>query len=134
MDPITVILTALAAGASAGAIDEFKDEAKEKAKAAYVKLRDLVTRRFHQKGTANGEGTLTDYEKKPKVYQAGLEDKLREADAGGDGELLAAAKALLELVQQQGSASGKYDVRIDGSEGVIVGDHATQINTFGARP
>lgn len=134
MDPITVILTALAAGASAGAIDELKDEVKDKAKAAYAKLRDLVTRRFREKGTANAEGALADYEKKPKVYQAGLEDKLRESDADRDSELMEAAKTLLEFVQQQGPASAKYSVRIDGAEGVIVGDHATQTNTFGTRP
>ena len=57
MDPITLILTALAAGASAGAIDELKDEVKGKAKAAYEKLRDLLGKRFREAGTPNAEGT-----------------------------------------------------------------------------
>jgi hypothetical protein len=46
MDPITLIIAALAAGASAGTIDALKDNAKEAATAAYGKLQDLVKRRF----------------------------------------------------------------------------------------
>ena len=45
MDPITLIVTALAAGASAGVIDALKDNAKDAAKAAYAKLRGLVRTR-----------------------------------------------------------------------------------------
>jgi hypothetical protein len=133
MDPITVILAALAAGASSGAIDELKDEAKEKAKALYGKLRDLVTRRFREKGTANAEAVLDEFAADPQSYQGGLKKKLEVADAGTDKALLDVAQALVDLVQQ--SPSSKFGgVRITGSEGVIVGDHATQTNTFGAKP
>jgi hypothetical protein len=130
MDPITLILTALAAGASAGAIDELKDEAKEKAKAAYGKLRDLVTRRFREAGTPNAEGTLADYEDDPETYEKGLSKKLTAAGADNDTDILAAAEALLDLVGQQSSTAGKYNVTITGSKGVQFGDHNTQTNTF----
>jgi hypothetical protein len=38
MEEVSLILTALAAGASAGALDALKDDVKDKAKAACVKL------------------------------------------------------------------------------------------------
>jgi RIP homotypic interaction motif len=130
MDPITLILTALVAGASAGALDELKDEAKEKVKAAYGKLRDLVSRRFREAGTSNAEGTLADYEEDPETYEKGLSKKLAAAGADNDADILAAAQALLDFVGQQGPKSGKYNVTITGSKGVQLGDHNTQTNTF----
>jgi hypothetical protein len=45
MEPVTLISTALAAGASAGAPDALKDDVKEKVKAAYAKLHGLVKKR-----------------------------------------------------------------------------------------
>jgi hypothetical protein len=134
MDPIRVILTALAAGASSGVLDELKDEAKEKAKVLYGKLRDLVTRRFHEKGTANADAVLDEFAVDPENYRGGLKKKLEAADAGADIALLNAAQALVDLVNQQQSSSKFGGVRITDSEGVIVGDHATQTNTFGAKP
>lgn len=130
MEPITLILAALAAGASAGAVDELKDEVKEKVKALYGKLRQLVSSRFGQAGTPNAEGTLADYEEDPETYEKGLSKKLAAAGADKDGDILAAAQALLDLVGQQGPKSGKYNVTVTGSEGVQVGDRNTQTNTF----
>ena len=43
MEDSPLIVTALAAGTSAGALDALKDDAKDKAKAAYAKLQDLVS-------------------------------------------------------------------------------------------
>ena len=130
MDPITLILTALASGASAGAIDELKDEVKENVKAAYGKLRDLVSRRFGEAGTLNAEGTLADYEEDPGTYEKGLSKKLTVAGADKDADILAAAQALLDLVDEQGPKSSKYNVTITGSKGIQFGDRNTQTNTF----
>jgi RIP homotypic interaction motif len=134
MDSIALILTALAAGASAGALDTLKDEAKEAAKAAYGKLRGLVGNRFRETGTVNGEAVLAEYEADPESFEKGLGKKLAAAGAGDDEALVAAANALLELLNQQGGKSGKYSVTITGSQGVQVGDHGTQTNTFSSRP
>ena len=134
MDPITVILTALAAGATAGALDELKDEVKDKVKAAYGKLRDLVRKRFREAATTNAEAILAEYETDPESYKGPLTKKLDAAGAGNDADLLAAAQALLDLVQQSEPKSGKYNVTVSGSEGVMVGDHNSQTNTFGAKP
>jgi hypothetical protein len=133
MESITLILTALAAGASAGALDTLKDEAKEAVRAAYGKLRGLISKRFREASTANGEEILAEYEADPESYEKGLGKKLAEADAGTDQALLAAANALLELLDQQGGKSSKYNVTITGSQGVQVGDHGTQTNTFSSQ-
>jgi hypothetical protein len=134
MEPITLILTALAAGASVGALDTLKDETKDAVKAAYGKLRDLIGKRFREVGTANGETILAEYEADPESYEKGLGKKLAEADAGTDEALLKAANALLELLDQQGGRPGKYNVTVTGSQGVQVGDHSTQTNTFSSGP
>jgi hypothetical protein len=134
MESITLILTALAAGASAGSLDALKDEAKDAVKAAYGKLRALVGNRFREAGTVNGEAVLAEYEQDPESFEKGLGKKLAEAGAGDDEALIAAANAVLELVRQQGVTSGKYNVTITGSQGVQVGDHGTQTNTFTAPP
>jgi hypothetical protein len=133
MDPITVILTALVAGATTGALDGLKDDVKDKAKAAYGKLRDLVNRRFREAQTPRADAILAEFDDDPEGYKDPLARKLDAAGADKDDALLAAAQAFLDLVQQPGPKSGKYNVTITGSEGVQVGDHNSQTNTFGAK-
>lgn len=129
MDPITLIVAALAAGASAGALDALKDDVKDAATAAYGKLRDLVKRRFH--GNASAEVILAEYQADPEAYKVPLTKKLTEAGAGDDAEILAVAKELMELVDPQGKSSGKFNVTFAGNaQGVVIGDHSTQTNTF----
>ena len=128
MDPITLIVAALAAGAASGALDGLKDDVKEAATAAYRKLSGLVKRRFH--GNASAEMVLAEHEADPATYEAPLAKKLTEAGAGDDGELVAAAKALMDLVDQAGAKAGKYNVTVKDSKGVQVGDGNIQVNTF----
>lgn len=130
MEPITLILSAIAAGLSAGAIDELTDEVKEKAKAVYGKLRSLLSRRFDEADTPNAEGTLADYEEDPETYERGLSKKLTAAGADKDAAILAAAQELLDLVGPQAQNSSKYNVTISGSKGVQIGDGNHQTNTF----
>jgi hypothetical protein len=131
MDPtIAMILGAIAAGATTGALDSLKDEVREKVKVAYEKLRGLITKRFQESGTAGGEIFLADYEKNPKAMESALGMKLTEAGADRDAVLVAAAKELDQLVNPQGATSGKYNVTVTNSRGVQIGDHSTQTNTF----
>jgi hypothetical protein len=127
MEDISLIVTALAAGTSAGALDALKGEAKDKAKATYAKLHSLVARRFH--GNASAELVLSEHQADPETYAAPLAKKLTEAGAGGDAELLATARVLVELLDQAGAKSGKYNVTIKDSKGFIVGD-GIQFNKF----
>jgi hypothetical protein len=128
MEPITLILTALAAGASAGPLDALKDDVKDKAKAAYTRLHGLVSHRFQ--GHPSAEIVLSEYQADPETYSAPLAKKLSEAGAGDDAELVALAKALMELIDQSGTAAGKYNVTVRDSKGVQIGDGNFQVNKF----
>jgi hypothetical protein len=129
MEPVTLILAALAAGASAGALDALKDDAKEKARAAYAKVRGLVKMRVS--GRPHGELALTEYDSAPQKWEGLLTAELTESGAAQDDDLLAAAKALMELIDQPGAKSGKYNVTMRDSQGVQIGDGNTQVNHFG---
>lgn len=128
MEEITLIMTALATGASAGALEALKDDVKDKAKVTYAKLHGLVTQRF--RGNPSAEIVLSEHQTDPETYAAPLAKKLTEAGAGNDAELVAAARALMELVDQAGAKSGKYNVTIKDSKGVQVGDGNFQVNKF----
>lgn len=128
MEPITLIVTALAAGASAGAIDALKDNAKEMARTAYAKLRGLAQKRIA--GRPDGELALERHEAAPQKWEAALTDELTAAGAAEDAELVTAAKAFIDLIDQAGAKSGKYNVTIKDSKGVQVGDRNVQVNSF----
>jgi RIP homotypic interaction motif len=124
MEAVTLIVDALAAGASAGAIDALKDNAKESAKSAYARLRDLVQGRFS--GNPKAEMVLAEYEADPVTWKAPLTAQLTQSSAADDAELVAAARAVLDIVDQ----TGKYNVRIKNAKGVQIGDGNFQVNKF----
>jgi hypothetical protein len=128
MDPVTLIVAALAAGASAGVIDALKDDAKEAAKTAYRKVHDLVTLRF--RGNRGAELVLAEHRADPATYRAPLAKKLTEAGAANDADLVTAAEALMKLLDEPGAKSGKYDVKVKDSKGVMIGDGNIQVNRF----
>jgi hypothetical protein len=128
MEPVTLILTALATGASAGALEALKDDAKEKAKAAYARLHGLVKKRVS--GRPHGELALAEYDSAPQKWEGLLTAELTEAGAAQDEDLVAAAKALMGIMDQAGAKSGKYNVTIKDSKGVQVGDGNVQVNRF----
>src|SRR5690349_513019 len=68
MEEVTLILTALATGASAGVLDALTDDVKDKAKAAYAKLHDLVGQRF--RGNPRAELVLSEHQTDPETYTA----------------------------------------------------------------
>jgi hypothetical protein len=128
MDPVTLIVTALAAGAASA----LQDGASAAVKDAYARVKALVMRRFANR--PKGELVLAEHESAPQVWEAPLAAELSAAGAGGDADLVAAAQALMSLVDAAGSRSGKYVVAVSGSQGVQVGDRNTQTNTFGPGP
>jgi RIP homotypic interaction motif len=128
MDPITLVVTALAAGATSA----LQDGASAAVKDAYARLKVLVKRRFAAR--PKGELLLAEHEAAPQKWQAPLAAELSAAGADSDADLVAAAQALMSLVDEAGARSGKYVVAVRDSQGVQVGDHNTQTNTFGPRP
>lgn len=128
MDPVTLIVTALAAGAALG----LKDTASAAVKDAYGSLKALVTRRLA--GRRDGELVLARHEEAPQAWEGPLIAELTATGAANDAGLVAAAQALMSLVDEAGSRAGKYVVQVQGSQGVQIGDHNSQHNTFGIPP
>jgi hypothetical protein len=125
MDPVTLIVTALAAGAASA----LQDDAKESVKAAYARLRGKITKRFS--GRKVGGLALAEHEGAPDMWEPQLRAELAETGAADDPDLVGAAQVLMSLVDEAGALSGKYVVSIQGGQGVQVGDHNTQTNYFG---
>jgi hypothetical protein len=128
MDPITLIVTALAAGAASGTADAASSAVKD----AYAGLKALVARRLG--GRPDAELVLARHEQAPEVWQAPLVAELADAGADRDLDLVRAARALMTLVDGAGARAGKYTVDVRGAQGVQVGDHTRQDNVFHAPP
>ena len=127
MDPVAVIVTALAAGAASA----LQDGASAAVKDTYARLKALVKVRFA--GRPKAELVLAEHEAAPQTWRAPLAAELSAASADADADLLAAAQALMSLVDEEGTRLGKYLVAVHDSQGVQVGDHNTQTNIFGPR-
>lgn len=125
---IQVVVQALGTGVSAGALAALTDQAKDAVKAAYARLRGLVGQRLA--GNPGAELALAEHEANPEAWAPALTAKLTEAKVGDDPEILAAARALLDLVAQAGGAGSTYNVKISGGRGIQVGSGNTQTNTF----
>src|SRR5262245_53810138 len=126
MDPITLIVTALAAGAAQG----LKDSVSSAVKDAYARLKALVKNRLADRPDA--EVVLARHEQAPETWQAPLMAELGEAGANQDADLVAAAQTLMNLVDEVGARAGKYTVDARDAQGVQIGDHARQDNVFHA--
>jgi hypothetical protein len=127
MDPITLIVTALAAGAG----QEITDTASAAAKDAYAALKARVKRRLG--GGPSAELVLAEHERTPETWRVPLMAELAKSGAEGDRDLIAAAQALLDLAGKA-AGPGKYTVDVRGAQGVQIGDHNRQDNVFNAPP
>jgi hypothetical protein len=97
---------------------------------AYAKLKWLLERRLA--GNASAEFILAEHELDldSQIWEAPLRQALIAAGADTDPEVLAAAVDLLEIVDPSGAAKGKYTIYVGDSQGVQIGDHNSQTNTF----
>jgi hypothetical protein len=120
VEPVTLVVTALAAGAAAGLTGTASTAITD----AYIGLKTLLKRKFA--GHGRDPDIVDAQEVEPGVWQARLEP------LGGDldEEVLVAATRLLTLVDPDGARVGKYVVDVRDAKGVQVGDGNTQTNTF----
>jgi disulfide oxidoreductase YuzD len=129
MDPITLILTALAAGAAAS----IKDTTSEAVKDTYNGLKALVKNKFTNKPKA--ETALVEYEDDPETYEKPLKKALVQEQVDQDIEIIEAAKKLMAQVNPQQAAMGKYNVQITGNvQGYAQGDYQQVTMNFGNEP
>lgn len=104
MDPVTLIVAALVAGATKSA----EGVAGQSLMDAYAGLKSLVKRGFGDRRTV--DVVLEEHEKDPVTYQAPLEKHLRESGVGRDAQVLEAAQKLLALAGPGGIRGGQYAV------------------------
>ena len=93
MDPVTMITKALELGAlglAAGTLEESGAD-------LYRGLKERLGTLFH--GKPEAETALTQFERKPEVWQAPLQDAILDSAAGEDAEVLRLAEALLALLE-----------------------------------
>lgn len=125
MDPITLIVTALAAAA-------LKGDLQGKLAVARKTLNSLLRKWFAD--DAAGQYVLDEYEDDPETWRVPLERKLADSGAAEDPGLVSAAARVLDLADAQGAASGKYNVTGHGGQGVQIGSYNTQANVFSSPP
>ena len=102
MDPITLIVTALTAGARA--------TRQNRAPAALPGAQaGLVTLARHRlRGRPNGAMVLRQHADDPARWSRALATALDAERAAGDAALIASAQAVLRLTDEAGSGRGKY--------------------------
>jgi hypothetical protein len=116
MEPVALVVTALAAGAGLG----LKTTASSAVTDAYTSLKSLTRKRLA--GRRDGELVLSRHKQAPEAWQGPLTAELAAAGAGNDAGLVAAAQALMTLIDAAGSQAGKYTVDARDSWGVLIGD------------
>jgi hypothetical protein len=125
MDPVSVILAALGAGASALAVKAGENLGQNVAQDVYNSLKALIKCKFESQGKSDLATILDKYEEKPEKTKPLLEDELIESGADRDEEIIKLAQKLLEQLKPQEAAEGKFIVQISG--GTVQG--LTQHNT-----
>jgi hypothetical protein len=104
IDPMSLIVAALAAGASAAA----KDTAGQAIKDAYNGLKGLIGTRF--KGRPEAEMVLAQHEAAPETWEAPLKATLKSTGADQDAAIVEAAQKLDTLVRQAAPAGQTQNI------------------------
>ncbi len=122
MDPIT---GALLAGAAATAANE---TLKAAVKDAYEGLKAKVKQWFAERKRPEGETALAMLEEEPEAWKAALAASLKKSGAAENADLMQAAQALIQALQESEAgrqAIGKYVVDARGAQIGVLGDNAT---------
>ena len=116
MEPISLIIAALVAGAAKAAGDVAPD--------AYNGLKALIKGKFA--GEPKAEMVLEEYEADPETYEAPLKKKLAEVGVDKDEAIIKAAQDVVnQLKEQLGAQQLINQTQINTSSGNIVGGDFT---------
>jgi hypothetical protein len=124
MDPVTLIVGALSAGALKGAGETATSAVKD----AYTALKIAVAARFAERQVS--VAVLDEHEDDPETYEKPLAKKVQQANGADDPRIVELAQALMRLMHDEGARAGKYTVDVRGAKGVQIGDHGIQHNLF----
>ena len=112
MEPISLIIAALVAGAAKAAGDAAPD--------AYNGLKALIKRKFA--GEPKAEMILEEHETDPETYEAPLKKKLAEASADKDEEIINKAESLLKQLEPEEVATIIQNYNVSGNVKGILGN------------
>ena len=121
MEPLTIILAVLAAGASGLADAAAQD--------LYDKLKLMVVKKFN--GKPEAELALAKYQEKPEIWAEPLKAELIETKVVQDDEILRVAKELMKVVKPQQASVGKFNVQAKKIKGLAQGDNQEVQMNFG---
>lgn len=108
MDPVTLILTALAAGATATAAETASAPVKDAHAGLKAQLRTRLA------GREKGERALARYATAPQAWEGRLTAELAAVDAGRDEGVVTAAQAVMSVADAPGWRAGKYTIEVHG--------------------
>ena len=133
MEPISMIVGALVAGATAA----LKDTASQAVKDSYQGLKAMVMHYWEKmaegdehENKVEAKIMLNNLEDDPDISQALVEKKLTKVIPQPEKDLIDQAQQLFKLLDEAGFNQGKYNVTVNNSQGVQVGDHNIQNNKF----
>jgi len=118
MDPVTLIVGALVAGAVAATQDVTAQAIKD----AYSSLKSLIVQKY-----GKASGAVQHLEEKPESEgrQAVAKEDLQEVGAGKDEAIVSQAKALLDLLKEAGQLErATYNAYMSGSGAIAQGSGA----------
>lgn len=133
MEPISMIVGALALGAAKA----LKGTANEAVQDSYKGLKTAVI--HHWKKHAGGDENklaqeanilIESFENDPDIFLAPLEKKISTMIPKPTPELIEKAQDLHKILDEEGFNAGKYNINVNHSQGVQVGDNNTQTNNF----
>ena len=116
MEPISLIIAALIAGATAAA----KDTAEKGVKDAYEGLKALIKNKF--KDDTFGQAMVDAKPEDIKQTEGLLKDKITKAGVDKDENIVKAAEELMKKEDPEGTTAGKYNISVGRDIKGIVGD------------
>ncbi|MGX1676484.1 hypothetical protein [Streptomyces sp. NPDC055400] len=131
MNGVELVVAALSAGAAAGLTDTASSAVRD----AYAGLRESVRLRLAARGDVGarvleaGENGAQDVVGS-EVWREQLRELLVAADMASDEDIVAAARSLLRDLGLDEPQDGAGAVDARHAQGVQIGDHNTQTNTF----
>ncbi len=128
MDPITLIVTALATGAAAAATDIATDVVKS----GYARLKALIARKFADKPDVVNAVAQVEQKPNSESRKGMLKEELEAAGASEDDELIQQVKSFLDLLEKNGFSTGvTYTAANIGSGAIAQGQGAVAAGTGG---
>jgi hypothetical protein len=127
MEPISLILAALAAGASAGISGTMSRAVED----AYASLKAKVVQAL--RGDHESLKVLEQHDARPQLFRDQMGQIVSSRGLHEDADLLRAAQSFLAGLDPAGAAKGRYSIDARDSQGLVAGDHNTVTQHFGGR-